>query len=90
MGVTEDVNWLEDNKEGVGKIFMLIASRGSLKLRELKELYGSEDWWPVKIHVRALIDRDLIEESRGSYRLTDYGRDKVMESSKAMGYLKPV
>lgn len=89
MGVTEDVNWLKGNEEGVGKIFMLIASKGSLKLRELKELYGLEDWWPVKIYVRALVDRNLIEEREGGYKLTEYGL-KVQESLNTMEYLHQV
>ncbi|MDI6884602.1 MAG: hypothetical protein QMD00_05725 [Hadesarchaea archaeon] len=91
MGVTEDINWLKENEGGV-KVFLLIAGRlkDGLSLRELKESYGSEDWWPVKAHLRALADRGLVEASEGSYRLTEYGRKKVLEGLRAMEYVKPV
>ena len=42
MGVAEDINWLKADEAGVGKVFTIIANKGGLKLRELKELYGSE------------------------------------------------
>jgi len=89
MGVTEDINWLKKNEEGVGKVFLLIAGKGSARLRELHELFGAEDWWPVKSHLRALVDRGLVAEIEGSYRLTEGGR-KVLEGFKAMEYVKLV
>lgn len=89
MGVTEDINWLKGDEEGVGKIFLLIADKGGARLRELHELFGVEDWWPVKSHLRALINRGLIAEIEGGYRLTEGGR-KVLEGVKAMEYVKPV
>ena len=89
MGVTEDINWFKKNEEGVGKVFLLIAGKGSARLRELHKLFGVEDWWPVKSHLRALVDRGLVAEIEGSYRLTEGGR-KVLEGSKAMEYVEPV
>jgi predicted transcriptional regulator len=87
MGVKEDIAWLKDDEEGVGKIFLLIAGRGSARLRELQELFGAEDWWPVKSHLRSLIDRGLAIEVDGSYRLTENGQ-KVLEGFKAMEYVE--
>jgi len=89
MGVAEDINWLKDNGEGVGKVFMLIANKGNAKLRELRELFGSEDWWPVKSHLRTLTERNLVIEVEGIYKLTENGR-RVLEGFKAMEYVKPV
>jgi len=89
MGVTEDINWLKDDEEGVGKVFMLIANRGGAKLRELRELFGTADWWPVKNHLRALTDRNLVIGVEGIYKLTENGR-RVFEGFKAMEYVEPV
>ncbi|MBA7597983.1 hypothetical protein ES703_04992 [subsurface metagenome] len=89
MGVTEDINWLKDDEEGVGKVFMLIANKGGAKLRELRELFGTEDWWPVKSHLRALTNRDLVVGAEGIYKLTENGL-KVLEGFKAMEYVEPV
>jgi predicted transcriptional regulator len=88
MGVTEDINWLKDDEEGVGKVFLLIA-KGSARLRELQELFGVEDWWPVKSHLRALIDRRLVTEIEGNYKLTENGQ-KVLEGRRAMEHVEPV
>ncbi len=53
MGVTEDINWLKENEGGAGKVFLLIATRpkDGMSLRELKESYGADDWWPVKARI---------------------------------------
>ncbi|MEM2890135.1 MAG: hypothetical protein QW786_03350 [Candidatus Hadarchaeum sp.] len=89
MGVAEDINWLKADEAGVGKVFTIIANKGGLKLRELKELYGSEDWWPVKAHLSALISRGLVAEFEGIYQLTEDGK-KVLESFKAMEVVKAI
>ncbi|MEM3420850.1 MAG: hypothetical protein QXT02_04275 [Candidatus Hadarchaeum sp.] len=89
MGVAEDINWLKADEAGVGKVFTIIAKQGGLKLRELKELYGSEDWWPVKAHLSALIARGLVTEFEGIYKLTEDGK-KVLESFKAMEVVKAI
>ena len=89
MGVADDINWLKDDEEGSGKIFLLIAGRKSVNLRELKGSFGSEDWWPVKAYVKSLIDRGIVVWMEGSYRLTEYGR-KVLEGFKAIEYVEPV
>ncbi|MGC8816286.1 MAG: hypothetical protein ACP5PX_00485 [Candidatus Hadarchaeum sp.] len=89
MGVAEDINWLKADEAGVGKVFTIIANKGGLKLRELKELYGSEDWWPVKAHLNALMVRGLVMETEGIYQLTDNGK-RVLESFRAMEVVKAV
>ena len=89
MGVTEDINWLKGDQSGAGKVFLLIATKEKLKLRELKELYGSDDWWPVKSHVRALTGRGLVTEVDGNQVLTEDGR-KILEGFKAIEYVPAV
>ena len=89
MGVAEDINWLKEDEEGVGKVFLLITNKGSERLRELHELFGVEDWWPIKSHLRALVNRGLVAEIEGGYRRTEGGR-KVLEGFKAMEYVEPV
>jgi predicted transcriptional regulator len=88
MGVSEDIDWLKAD-ESLGKIFRLISDRGRVNLRELKELCGFEDWWPVKSYVRALIDRGIVAKSDNGYTLTEEGR-KVRESLKAMEYFPKI
>ena len=88
MGVSEDIDWLKGD-ESLGKIFRLISDRGRVNLRELKELCGFEDWWPVKSYARALIDRGIVSKSDNGYTLTEEGV-KVRESLKAMEYFKKV
>lgn len=87
MGISEDIQWLDDDKEGLKKVFLLIAGRGKITIRELKERYGSKNWWPVKSYARALVDRGLVAERDYVYGLTDYGK-KVREGSKALGYVQ--
>ena len=89
MGVSEDINWLKADESGVGKVFSLIASKGNLKLRELKSLFGSEDWWPLKAHVGALVSRGLVIEADGVYKLTEVGK-KVLDGFKAMEVVKAI
>ena len=89
MGVSEDINWLKDDEEGVGKVFLLVASGKSARPREIHRLFGAEDWWPVKSHLRALIDRGLVAEAKGSFELTENGR-KVLEGFKAIERVEPV
>ncbi|HDI12776.1 MAG: hypothetical protein DRN83_02020 [Hadesarchaea archaeon] len=93
MGVTEDVEWLEDDEEGVGKVFRLIAEKGDegMMLSELKSLYGSAHWWPVKVCVQALIDRDLIFKDREklNFKLTSSGK-KVWQSFRVMEHVREI
>lgn len=89
MGIKEDIEWLGDDEEGIKKVFLLIAGRGSVRLRELHKLFGIDDWWPVKWHLKALIDRGLVFESEKGYELTENGK-KVLEGSKAMEYVEEV
>ncbi len=92
MGITEDINWLKENEGGAKKVFLLIATnpKDGMSLRELKESYGSDDWWPVKAHACALVDRGLVEAVEGRYKLTNYGRDKVLEGLTAMAFVERV
>ena len=89
MGVAEDINWLKTDEAGVGKVFTLLAGKGSLKLRELKEIYGSGDWWPLKAYVSALVSRGLVAEADGIYKLTEDGR-KVLDGFKAMEVVQAI
>ncbi len=89
MGVSEDINWLKADEAGVGKVFSLIAGKGSLNLRELKELYGSTDWWPLKAYVGALVSRGLVVEADGAYKLTEDGK-KVLDGLAAMEVVKAI
>lgn len=89
MGVSEDINWLKADESGVGKIFSLIADKGNLKLRELKGLFGSENWWPLKAHIGALVSRGLVIEVDGIYKLTEVGK-KVQDGLKAMEVVKAI
>ncbi len=89
MGVTEDINWLKYDEDGVEKVFMIIANKEGAKLQEIRELFGTEDWWPIKNHLRALTDRNLVTGVEGIYKLTENGR-KVLEGFKAMEYVEPV
>ena len=88
MGVSEDIDWLKGD-ESLGKIFRLISERGIINLRTIKELCGSEDWWPVKSYARALVDRGLVTKNENGYTLTEEGR-KVRESLKAMEYFQKI
>ncbi len=89
MGVSEDINWMKADDSGVGKVFNFIVAKGSLKMRELKGLFGSEDWWPLKAHVGALVSRGLVVEADGAYKLTDDGK-KVLDGLRAMEVVKAI
>ncbi len=78
MGVKNDIRWLKESDERVN-LFVLIAKRGPMKVKELKDFLSAADWWPVKQHIRALVDRGLIEEVEEGYRVTESG-EKVFES----------
>lgn len=82
MGVKNDIRWLKEVDDRVD-LFVLIAKKGPLKVRELKEFIGSDDWWPTKHHVGDLSNQDLIEEVEEGYRITDSG-EKVFESLRAV------
>lgn len=82
MGVLEDINWLKESKYRY-RVFAKIATGSASKVRELREQLGASDWWPVKHHVKDLVDRGLIAEVDGSCRLTEDGQ-KVFESIKAV------
>jgi len=93
MGIAEDIEWLKDDENGVGKIFRFIAERegSGVRLRELKEFYGSDNWWPVKVCARALVDRDLVYKDREKldFKLTDSGK-KVWQSFRAMEHVREI
>lgn len=89
MGVSEDINWLKSDKEGVGKVFLIIAGKGSAGLMELQRLFGAEDWWPVKSYLRTLTDRGLVTSAGGNFELTESGR-KVLKGFEAIEYVEQV
>ncbi len=89
MGVKDDIRWLEEVDERFD-LFIKIAKSDSSAVRELKYFLGSDDWWPVKHHVKDLSDRGLVEENEeGGYRITDDG-GKVFESLKTVTDIESV
>lgn len=86
MGVPENINWLKENKLRY-RTFAVIATGRASKIRELREKLGVDDWWPVKQHVKDLVDRGLIVEADGNCRLADGGQ-KVFESLRLVLDLK--
>jgi len=82
MGVPENINWLKENKLRYRTFAMISMGRAS-KIRELRELLSMSDWWPVKQHVKDLVDRGLIVETDGNCRLTEDGQ-KVFESIRVV------
>lgn len=88
MEVSEDINWLKSREESV-KVFLFIASKGSARVWELHKLLGEQDWWPVKAHLRALIDRGLVLESECGYEPTEHGK-KVLEGFRAIERVEPL
>ncbi|KXA95267.1 hypothetical protein AKJ37_00405 [candidate division MSBL1 archaeon SCGC-AAA259I09] len=83
MGVKEDIRWLKEVDERVD-LFVHIAKRGPLHVRELKKFLSSDDWWPTKHHVNSLTGRGLIEErTNEGYAITESG-EKVFESLKTV------
>ncbi|MCS7131589.1 MAG: winged helix-turn-helix domain-containing protein [Hadesarchaea archaeon] len=88
MGVPEDINWLKENRKRF-RIFAAIATKKASKIRELKDRLSIEDWWPVKLYVKELVDRGLIVEVDGSCRLTEGGQ-KVLESLLAVRELETI
>ncbi|MEM2878737.1 MAG: winged helix-turn-helix domain-containing protein [Candidatus Hadarchaeales archaeon] len=88
MGFTEDMEWLKSDEEGLKKIFLIVAEGNGRTTREIKEIYGSKEWWPVKVYLDALLKRGLIFEKEGrTYALTDNGK-KLVEGIKAIGRLQ--
>lgn len=88
MGVLEDINWLKENERRYRTFALLAVGRAS-KIRELRAQLNIDDWWPVRQHVKDLVDRGLIGEADGNYRLTENGQ-KVLESLRALRYLEEV
>lgn len=88
MGVREDISWLKENKKR-WMTFTLIGTGKASKIRELRQQLNFDDWWPIKQHIRELIERGLITEVNDDYTLTENGK-KVLESLRAVGYLKEV
>lgn len=82
MGVHQDIRWLKNNKDRAD-LFVLVAKRGPARVRELREFLGSDDWWPVKVHIKDMADRDLIEETEDGFKTTNSG-EKVFESLKTV------
>lgn len=83
MGVKNDIRWLREVEDRVD-LFVHIAKRGPLQVRELKNFLASDDWWPTKYHVKDLEERDLVEEVEGEgYSITGSG-EKVFESLKTV------
>jgi len=82
MGIQEDISWLNADADH-RSTFMLIAKRGTVRIRDLKEELHEDDWWPVKYLVGNLVSRGLVSESSGRYSLTEAGQN-VYESIKTV------
>ncbi|MFP4006350.1 MAG: winged helix-turn-helix domain-containing protein [Candidatus Hadarchaeia archaeon] len=88
MEVDREIRWLRDRGNRVD-LFALISKRGPIKIRDIKEYLGFEDWWPVKEYIDELMDRDLIRRVDEGFKLTEEG-EKVFESLKAVHDLESV
>ncbi len=88
MGIQEDISWLNADADHKST-FMLIAKRGTVRIRDLKEELHEDDWWPVKYLVGNLVSRALVSESGGRYSLTEAGKN-AYESIKTVGEFKTV
>ena len=82
MGVKKDIRWLKEVEDRVD-LFALLSKRSPMKVKELKEFLGVDDWWPVKQHIEDLTKRGLIEEVEEGYQVTEDG-EKVFESLKTV------
>ncbi|MBS3815142.1 MAG: hypothetical protein KGY45_01115 [Hadesarchaea archaeon] len=82
MGVRQEIRWLKANKDRAD-LFVLIAKRGPMRVRELREFLSSDDWWPVKVHIQDMLEKDLVEETEDGFKTTDFG-EKVFESLRTV------
>lgn len=82
MGVKSDIRWLKEAEDRVN-LFVLIAKKGPLKVRNLREFLESDDWWPTKRYVKDMDERGLIEEEEKGYKITSSG-EKVFESLRTV------
>lgn len=88
LEIDREIRWLRDRDKRVD-LFALISKRGPVKIGEVKDYMGFDDWWPAKRFIEELTDRELIERIEEGYRLTDAG-EKVFESLKAVYDLETV
>lgn len=88
MGVENDIRWMKEFEDRVD-MFALIAREGPMKVRKIRESLDFGDWWPVKYHIKALSDKDLVEEVEGGYSLTENGK-KVFESLKTVSDIESI
>lgn len=89
MGVKDDIRWLKEVNDRL-MLFIEIGKEDDIGVKELKEVIGFDDWWPVKNHLEDLEDRGLIEESgEGEYRISEEGK-KVFESLSTVSGIESV
>jgi len=90
LGATKDIEWLNQDEDGLKRIFLMLPDDGKRTVREIKEAYGSDEWWQVKGYLKLLSARGLVKENfEGSYELTDIGK-KVAENLRALKYIPEV
>lgn len=88
MKVRNEIRWLEENKERFN-LFVWAVKYGPIRARKLRKRHGTDDWWPMKVHIKDLIERGLVEEAEEGYRSTASG-EKVFESLKAVHDIESV
>lgn len=88
MGVKKDIRWMKEFDDRVD-MFALIAREGPLKVRKIKDILNFDDWWPVKYHIKALCEKDLVEEIEEGYHVTENG-NKVFESLRTVSDIESI
>lgn len=88
MGVKNDIRWLREIDERTD-LFILIAKKGPIKVREIKKFLGADDWWPTKNRIKSLFERELVEEVEEGYLPTEQG-EKVFESLKTVNGIESI
>lgn len=88
MGVKNDIRWLRESSERTD-LFILIAKKGPIKVREIKGFLKADDWWPTKNRIKDLSERELVKEIEEGYLPSEQG-EKVFESLKTVNGIESI
>lgn len=90
MEISDNVDWLQWDK-GARRVFVAIAGRGKITLREIKEGQHFNNWWPVKYYIKELKTRGLIDgdDMNRIYYPTPEG-EKLWKTLETLQTVKPV